>query len=313
MENKQTNQELIGEYLNFYQHSPQSVKMRKSSLNYFFEEKHFGYNGDIFEINTKELKNYFIYLKNLNSISIQTRKNKWRILVSFLCFVMEDNEDFNIAIPRRRISWNGFIPQENPNSNSDVIADEDEIERICNFLEETNFKHYLIFRMMIENGIRKGSLITAKYTEVNLNYRQLHIKKGKTGEKIYTFSEDYARKLEIYLKERKKIKTDHEYLFITKSNNKYSLRTFNLILKGDSDKNIGILAKLGITKNITCKTFRSTLNTLRKKKMGCDNDTAKILLGHSVPDVNINSYTKYDYEWLRELSDKYNPYKELNL
>ena len=33
-----TNEELIDNYLNFYQHSRQSVKMRESSLNYFFGE-----------------------------------------------------------------------------------------------------------------------------------------------------------------------------------------------------------------------------------------------------------------------------------
>ncbi len=75
----------------------------------------------------------------------------------------------------------------------------------------------------------------------------------------------------------------------------------------------GALEKLGIDKNITCKTFRSTLNTLRKKEMGCSNEIAKRLIGHKTNDVNINSYTKYDFLDLIELFDKYNPYQTLNL
>ena len=124
--------------------------------------------------------------------------------------------------------------------------------------------------------------------------------------------QDYKKLLKIYLKERKAINTDNNYLFLTNSHNKYALRTLNEILQGNG-RTKSVLERLGIYKQISCKTFRSTLNTLRKKKMGCDNDTAKILLGHSVPDVNINSYTKYDYEWLRDLFDKFNPYKDLNL
>jgi len=73
------------------------------------------------------------------------------------------------------------------------------------------------------------------------------------------------------------------------------------------------LENIGIKKNITCKTFRSTLNTLRKKEKGCSNENAKRLLGHKTNDVNINSYTKYDYIDLMNLYDEYYPYQTLNL
>jgi len=61
---------------------------------------------------------------------------------------------------------------------------------------------------------------------------------------------------------------------------------------------------------ITPHTFRRTLNTLRKK-MGCDNETAKILLGHKINDVNIESYTIFNYEDYIAFFDKYNPYSNL--
>ncbi len=305
--NKPTNQEIIENYLNFYIHSRQSIKMRESSLKYFFGKDFFNYQDYIFDLDTKTLKQYFVYLKNLNSVSIQTRRNKWSILTSFLNFTMEDYEGFTVAIPRKTISWNGYIPKKTKvNTNKDVIADKEEIQKILVILYENNFKHYLIFKILVDTGIRKGELINAKFTGVNLKDRHIYIKKGKTGEKIYNFSNDLAESLKIYLDERKKLRVDNEYLFLTKSLKRYSSRGFNLILKR-------VLEKVGIKKNITCKTFRSTLNTLRKNEMGCSNENAKRLLGHKTNDVNINSYTKYDYIDLMNLYDKYYPYQSLNI
>jgi len=139
-----------------------------------------------------------------------------------------------------------------------------------------------------------------------MKYRNIHIKKGKTGEKIYNYSKDLADKLKIYLNERKSLNVKTNYLFLTKSLKQYSNRAFNVILSR-------VLKNIGIKKNITCKTFRSTLNTLRKKEMKCSNENAKRLLGHKTNDVNINSYTKYDYIDLMNLYDEYYPYQTLNL
>ncbi len=314
------NEEIIQNNLSFYKHSKQSIKMRISSLKYFFDEKYFNYQGHIFDINIRILKKYFIYLKNLNTISIETRKNKWHILASFLNFTMEDYENFHVAIPRKTVSWNGYIPKENVKTNKDVIAEKEEIKKILNHFEVNNFKHYLIFKILVETGMRKGELINAKYTDVNLKYRHIYIKEGKTGEKIYNFSKDTGNKLKLYLSERKNLEIDNKYLFLTKTLRKYDNRSFNLILKGNTTKingkykkYPGALEKLEINKNITCKTFRSTLNTLRKKEMGCSNEVAKRLLGHKTNDVNIKSYTKYDFLDLIDLFDKYNPYQTLNL
>ena len=99
-----SNEDLIESYINFYQHSPQSQNTRRSSLRYFFGKDHFKYNGPIFEITTTDLKNYFVWLKNLPGLSIATKKVKWAILTSFLNFVMEDHEEFLVKIPSRSVN-----------------------------------------------------------------------------------------------------------------------------------------------------------------------------------------------------------------
>ena len=120
----ESNQKIINAYINNWQHSKQSQNQRKSSLRYFFDKseyikkeingkkikelkKRFGYPGHVFEITTPILKEYFLWLKNLDTINITTKKNKWNILISFLNYTMEDYEDFVVKIPRKTVNWRG--------------------------------------------------------------------------------------------------------------------------------------------------------------------------------------------------------------
>ena len=314
----ESNQELLDVYLGNYQHSKQSQNQRKSSLKYFFDKsevikkeidgeitekilKRFGYSGHIFEITTSKLKEYFVWLKNLDTINITTKKNKWNILVSFLNYTMEDHEEFLIKIPQKTISWRG--------SNGDgkeikEIATKEELEQILQHFKLYNFKHYLIFRLLIESGMRKGEVLNAKYKELNIEKRYIKTT-GKTEGVAYYYSKELARFLKQYLSEREKISITNEILFLTDRREQYSNRAFNLLLKK-------ACKKLGIEKNITCHTFRRSINTYRKK-MGCSNEDRKILLNHKVNDVNIESYLIYDREEYLKLFDDYNPYENLNL
>ena len=112
------NEKLIQEYVDFYKHSKCSQKMRKSCLNYLFGHEHFNYTDSIFKIDKATVLNYFIFLKNLNNISIITRKNKWCIFKSFLGHLMYLYDDFLVKIPPPRMtSFRNAIPQkEKPKS-----------------------------------------------------------------------------------------------------------------------------------------------------------------------------------------------------
>ncbi|MHA1757078.1 MAG: tyrosine-type recombinase/integrase [Promethearchaeota archaeon] len=314
---KPTNEQLIQNYLNFYQHSPQSVKMRKACLNYFFNDtitnlrnmkkfKTFGYKGHVFDITTSKLKEYFVWLKNLDTIGKTTKKNKWAILKSFLEYTMEDHESFRVVIPKKTVNWSGTIRKNGEiNSNKKVYATKEEIQQILTFFRKSNFKHYLIIRTLVETGARKGEIIHLKVNEVNIKERYINPHVGKTGEKFYFFSKNLADNLEIYMNERMKIKTDSNAFFLSHLRKQYSSRSFNLFIE-NARKN------LGITKRITCHTFRKTINDFRKE-MGCSNEDRKILLGHAVSDVNVASYTNKDIEKIRNLADIWNPYKEIDL
>ncbi len=225
-------------------------------------------------------------------------------MTSFLKSTMEyyHESKFIVIIPRYNINWN--VVHKKPQSNKTIIATIPELEQILQELRKQNLKHYLIFRVLIETGMRKGELITAKLSGLHLNDRYID-GVGKTGDKIYFFSRGLRNLLKIYFNERKKLNINFGELFLTKQFKPYGTRSFNLKLKFVRDK-------LGIEKNITCHTFRKTINTLRKKLKKCPNEDAKILLGHKVQDVNIESYTILDIEDQRNLYDEYNPYDNAN-
>lgn len=303
--NRPMNKTIINKYLERYRYSYQSVKTRKSALNYFFNSEYFGYLGHIFDINTDNLIDYFDYLKNRGTISLGTKKTKWTLIISFLNFCMEyyRKHKFIVIIPKHSINWKGVNHKE-PKTNKDIVMTKEEIRDILDYLKLRHFKYYLIFRTFSETGMRKGELININYDGVNLEKRYIETT-GKTGKKVYYISQELANFLKLYLKERELKNVETKALFLSNQSKKYTERGFNAYLKN-------VLNDLRIKKNITCHTFRRTLNTLRKL-MGCPNEDRKILLNHKVSDVNVESYVKLNYKQYIELFDRWFPYQNIQL
>jgi len=298
------NEKIIETYLNHYKHSRQSVKTRKSSLNYFFESKYFGYKGHAFEIDTDILIDYFDYLKDRDSLSLSSKKLKWTLLISFLNFSMEyyRKYEFIVIIPKHSINWNGIIHKK-PKTNKDVVMTKEEINDILNYLKLRHFNYYIIFRVFTETGMRKGELISINYNDVNLEKRCIKTK-GKTGEKFYYISKELSKYLKIYLKERKLRNVNTKALFLSIHSKRFGERQFNAYLKT-------VLRDLKIKKVITCHTFRRTLNTLRKL-MECPDGDLEFLLGHAI-SLNRDRYVKLTPEQKLELFDKWYPYLDISI
>lgn len=299
-----TNQEIIEEYIDFYKHSRSSQSTRRSCLNYFF--KKYDYQGDIFEITTRKLTEYFTWLKNLPGINLTTKKTKWAILNSFLNWLMEDPEnDFIVKIPSKRVNWNGISLKTNK-SNKEVYASKEEVKQILDFFKERNIKEWIIFKLFAHTGMRKGELINLRIDEIKIEDRHIHLYMGKTMEKHYIIPNDdhFLLILRIYLNKRKTYEVDNDFLFLSNQKRPYSERRFNMLLRNARDQ-------LGIKKRITCHTFRRSLNDFRKE-MNCSLEDREQLLGHKTNNVNISGYTKQDIIRHRKLYDKFNPYQESN-
>jgi len=296
-----SNEELIDEYMGYFMHSPQSQDNRRSALKYFFREDHYNYKDHVSTITTSILKKYFNWLKNLDGISIATKKNKWTLLISFLNSTMEDYNEFLIKIPTKSVDWRGASG--NGKIMKDILTKE-EITKILDYFKRYNFKHYIIFRLLTETGMRKGELISAKVHNIDIQKRYIRTH-GKTEESVYYFSKELGKYINSYLNSRINLNVNSDVLFLSQFRKQFSNRTFNLLLKN-------ACVQVGIKKNITCHTFRRTINTFRKK-MGCSNEDRKILLNHKVQDVNIESYIILDREEYLKLFDQFNPYQELTL
>jgi len=304
--NRPKNDEIIDKYLEHFNNSNQSKKVRRSSLNYFFNSNYFNFNEHVFDITTTTLIDYFNYLKALKNISITTKKFKWTILCSFLNYIMEyyyEDYKYFVKIPQKTVNWgNGH---KRAKSNKNVIASKDEIVKILGYFKTNDYYGYLMLRLLCESGCRKGGILNLRYEDVNIEKRYFITREKTKDELAYYFSKNLAQHLEMFVEQRKKIESEHEELFLNdKTLKPYSLRALNLKLEKARNS-------LNIKKRITCHTFRRTINTLRKQ-MGCSNEDRKILLNHkTTSDVNLNSYTQLEYENFIQMYDTWNPYKDL--
>ncbi|MFW9972278.1 MAG: tyrosine-type recombinase/integrase [Candidatus Odinarchaeota archaeon] len=294
------NQQIIERYLKRFSHSKKSQSTRKYALEYFFRSDNFGYSGHVFSITKRDVIDYFDYLNHLDTIALQTKINKWMIFRSFLQFIMEYYDDVLIVIPRYSTKWKAI--HKKPDTNKDVVMTKEEVKTILDYTYYNNYNYYIFFRLLAETGMRIGEFLNLDCEDVNVKKRYIEAE-GKTGRKIYYFSESLARHLEIYLKERMSKETDSKALFLSIQKKRYALRTINHYIRN-------CVIRLDIEKRISCHTFRRTLNTLRKR-MGCPKEDRKILLCHKVSDVNFSCYVKLNYYDYIQLYDKWNPYKNI--
>jgi len=295
-----TNQQIIDRYLKRFSHSKKSQSTRKYALEYFFRSDKFGYSGHIFNISKRDVIDYFDYLNHLDTIALQTKINKWMIFRSFLQFIMEYYDDVVIVIPRYSTQWKPN--HKKPDSNKDVVMTKEEVKMILDYMYYNNYNYYIFFRLLAETGMRIGEFLNLDCEVVNVKKRYVEAE-GKTGRKVYYFSEGLANHLTIYLKERMSKETDSKALFLSIQKKRYALRTINNYIRN-------CVIRLDLEKRISTHTFRRTLNTLRKR-MGCPKEDRKILLCHKVSDVNFSCYVKLNYYDYIQLYDKWNPYKNI--
>ncbi len=295
-----TNEEIIARFLKRFEHSKDSKFGRKYCLQYFFQQRYFGYKGHVFDVKKSDLIDYFDYLNHLKTISLQTKINKWVNFRSFLQFVMEYyGDNLVVVIPRFCVNW--MPTHKEPNTNKDVVLTNEEVKRLLNYNFNWNYQYYLIIRIFAETGMRAGEFLSINVKDVDIEKRLVSVV-GKTGRKVYYFSRGLARHLALFLKERVEVETDCNALFLSPQKHRYARRSVNNYIHRCAKR-------VGIDKRVSTHSFRRTINTLRKK-MGCANEDRRILLCHKVGDVNYQCYVKLNYDDYIALYDKWNPYKD---
>jgi len=300
----ENNQTIINEYLREYKNSPQSVSMRKSCLNHFFND--FGYNKSIFELTKKDINDYFIFIKNNEELALNTKKNKFKIFKSFLDNIIYNYEDDFTKIPLFKPKYNWSDIGHADSRKKEYVLTPKNIEDILDNFKQQHFVKYLVFSLFSFTGARKGEIQNLRLKGVDLESRTITTI-GKKGKKIYCFDERLIPELQMYLEERMSIKADTDHFFLTHNYKPINLRTFNLWLKP-------ILKKLNLPNEISIQYFRWSINNNRKDLLRTPNGICEILLGHAPSSTNEIFYTgELTPEKRVGLYDLHNPYYAITI
>jgi integrase len=125
---------------------------------------------------------------------------------------MEYYDDVVIVIPRYSTKWKAI--HKKPDTNKDVVMTKEEVKIILDYMYYNNYNYYIFFRLLTETGMRIGEFLSLDCEDLNVKKRYIEAE-GKTGRKVYYFSEGLANHLAIYLKERMNRKTDSNALFLS--------------------------------------------------------------------------------------------------
>ena len=300
----ENNQEVINDYLRQYKNSPQSVSMRKSCLNHFFVN--FGYNKSIFELTKKTINDYFIFIKNNENLALNTKKNKFKILKSFMDNTIYNYEDNFAKIPLFKPKYNWSDIGHADSHQKIYVLTPKNIEAILDYFKLQHFVKYLIFSLYAFTGARKGEIQNLRINGVDLDKRTL-TSKGKKGKKVYSFDERLLPELKMYLEERTSINTETNHFFLTVNHKPINIRTFNYWLKP-------CLEALGLPKEISVQYFRWSINNNRKDLLETPNEICELLIGHAPSSTNERYYTgELTAEKRVRLYDENNPYFDITI
>ena len=159
-------------------------------------------------------------------------------------------------------------------------------------------RNLALFDLLISTGIRIGEASKIEFKDIDLYEHTILIHgKGKKERITYISSLDAWENISNYLSIRRKILSNHHYVFINKDNERLSTHAIGMIFRN-------IKTKLRIKSNISPHSFRHTFAT-NLLSNGGDIRSVQELLGHS-SIATTEIYTHVDIKRRKQVLKKYN-------
>lgn len=279
----------ISKYLDYLKYERKLSDNTIDSYKYDLKRFDTFFEGNVIDLEYKDLVKYIESIYDLNSRSIN---HHITVLNSFYMFLVDDN-----------------IIKENPCNNLvspkmvkklPVYLTEDEIDSLLNINLVTcyDYRNKAMLELLYATGLRITELINLKITDVDIENCFVRVfGKGKK-ERIVPVSDIALKYLIIYVKEyRNEILKSHisDFLFVSNSYKNISRQGFFKILKNECKR-------ANIEKNVSPHVLRHSFAT-HLLKHGADLRIIQELLGHE--DISttqiyahlVNEKIKEDYEY----------------
>lgn len=218
---------------------------------------------------------YSMYLHRFLDFSRDHKLEPTERISIFLNSTLSGHEQRRLAWSAIKLFYSLIIQKPCPYSLSKVrqrkrlpdILSRDEIITLLSCISNTN--HRMMIGMLYGSGLRVSEVCSIRVKDLDILRLKLKIRDSKGNkDRITLLSSELVPDLEDLVRERKA----EDFLFLTQSKTKYSVRTIQKVFSR-------ALRKSKILKSPTCHTLRHSFAT-HLVENGVDIKTVKQLLGH---------------------------------
>jgi integrase/recombinase XerC len=181
-----------------------------------------------------------------------------------------------------------------------------EVQKVLQDINEDDFsslRDKVIIDLLFSTGIRRIELINLQESDINFEGSNLKVLGKRNKERIVPLLDITLNAIQFYIKRKRELGLDCEYLFVTSKGNKiYETLVYRIINSYFSK----VSAKVKCSPHVLRHTFATHL--LNK---GADLNSVKELLGHSSL-ASTQVYTHNNLEQLKQVFNKAHPRGEKN-
>ncbi len=279
------------EYLTFEKkYSPHTIRAYQDDLRSFQEFCKITYtNQPLADVNYSQIRLWIVELVNLG-ITNRTVNRKVSSLKTFYKYLVKTKqikESPLVGHKALKVSKRVLVP-----------FTKDEINEVIESLnlndDFESVRNRLIVELLYSTGMRRAELIDLKETSIDLINATVKVLGKRNKERYIPLLKSVHQTLVSYLDKKEEIKSENDYLLITKKGNKiYS----NLVYRIINDYFSQVSSKVKKSPHVIRHSFATHL-----LNEGADLNSVKELLGHS----SLASTQVYTHSNLNELKKVYN-------